>query len=94
MLLFFLRREAVSPTRLPVPCVLEGNFYLGPIGRHLAIADDQVQLNDLGHPQIAQVFASADGLVIGTHLREDNVAWKPFDRHKVEKFMKVAERYR
>jgi len=57
--------------------------------------DIPVLMNNGGRTDnIAQVFASGDGLVISTHLRKDNVSWEPFDRHKVEDFMRVAERYR
>jgi membrane complex biogenesis BtpA family protein len=57
--------------------------------------DVPVFMNNGGNTQnLAQVFASADGLVIGTHLREDNVSWKPFDRQKVAEFMELAEQYR
>jgi len=57
--------------------------------------DVPVFMNNGGSAQnLAQVFENADGLVIGTHLREDNVSWKPFDRRKVAEFMRLAEQYR
>jgi len=43
---------------------------------------------------IGQVFSVCDGVVVGTHLRVDNVSWKPFDAQKVKEFMDVAKQYR
>src|SRR5207253_10267639 len=39
--------------------VLEGNFDLGPIRLDLAVIELQVQLRDLGNPQVAQGLARA-----------------------------------
>lgn len=43
---------------------------------------------------IGQVFDVCDGAIVGTHLRVDNISWKPFDKQKVAEFMNVAKHYR
>ncbi len=43
---------------------------------------------------LGQVFDACDGAVVGTHLRVDNLSWKPFDKQKVVEFMNVAKQCR
>lgn len=54
-----------------------------------------VVMNNGATPEnIGQVFAACDGAVIGTHLRCDNSAAKPFDLAKVREFMAVVNQCR
>jgi membrane complex biogenesis BtpA family protein len=43
---------------------------------------------------IDQVFSIVDGVVIGTHLREDSISWKSFEKERVQRFMEAARRNR
>jgi len=54
-----------------------------------------VVMNNGATPEnIGQVFAACDGAVIGTHLRYENSAAKPFDVEKVREFMAVVNQCR
>jgi hypothetical protein len=60
------------------------------------LADDVPVLMNNGATieNIAQVFSVVDGVVIGTHLREESISWKPFAKQRVQEFMNVAEQNR
>ena len=40
-----------------MPFIFEGDFDLGAVRFDLAVGDDHVLLDDLGHPQLAQMLA-------------------------------------
>ena len=40
-----------------MPFIFEGDFQLGAVCFYLAVGNDQVLLDDLGHPQLPQMFA-------------------------------------
>jgi uncharacterized protein len=43
---------------------------------------------------IADILATADGCVIGTHFKVDGDTWNPVDQDRVERFMDVVTRVR
>jgi membrane complex biogenesis BtpA family protein len=43
---------------------------------------------------IADILATADGCVVGTHFKVDGDTWNPVDRDRVERFMEVVARVR
>jgi hypothetical protein len=50
--------------------------------------------NGANTDNIGQVFSIVDGVVIGTHLREDSISWKSFEKERVKTFMEAASRNR
>ena len=52
--------EASSGGERLVRLVLERELHLGPVRRDAAVLDVQVELLDLGHPQVAQAWAKAE----------------------------------
>ena len=43
---------------------------------------------------IAEILATADGSVVGTHFKVDGDTWNPVDRDRVQRFMEVVARVR
>ena len=76
----------------------------GPLTGQAADASDlrQVKSTIAGVPVIAntgvridnvkEIFAIADGCVIGTHLKVDGNTWNPVDGERVNRFMDVVEK--
>jgi membrane complex biogenesis BtpA family protein len=43
---------------------------------------------------VRDIFAAADGCVIGTHFKRDGVTWNPVDGERVKRFMDVVRKIR
>jgi hypothetical protein len=50
--------------------------------------------NGANTDNIGQVLSIVDGVVIGTHLREDSVSWKSFEKERVATFMEATRKSR
>src|SRR6478672_2223641 len=51
-----------------MPFIFEGDFQLGAVRFYLAVGNDQVLLDDLGHPQLPQMFAGELNRRLGSVL--------------------------
>ena len=76
----------------------------GPLTGHAVDTSDLKRVRDAvpGTPLFANtgvridnvrdIFAIADGCVIGTHFKVDGNTWKPVDGERVKRFMDVVDK--